>query len=77
MFAKRAKILKTRVELNENLTENFDHLRKEVRRLREELAEARYFKDAQKTERTSFYHDFEQTLEKVSDDSDEEVPAKL
>jgi len=34
MFAKRAKILKTRVEQNENLTENFDHLRKEVRRLR-------------------------------------------
>jgi regulator of replication initiation timing len=58
MFAKRAKILKMRVELNENLTENFDSLRKEVRRLREELAEARYFKDVQKTERTSFYQDF-------------------
>jgi kinesin family protein 15 len=28
MFAKRAKILKTRVELNENLSENFDSLRK-------------------------------------------------
>ena len=35
MFAKRAKILKTRVEQNENLTENYDHLRKELRRLRE------------------------------------------
>jgi hypothetical protein len=35
MFAKRVKILKTRAEQNENSTENFDHLRKEVRRLRE------------------------------------------
>lgn len=34
MFAKRAKILKMRVEVNENLTENFESLRKEVRRLR-------------------------------------------
>jgi hypothetical protein len=44
MFAKRAKILKMKVELNETSVGNFDALRKEVRRLREELAQARYFK---------------------------------
>lgn len=55
MFAKRAKILKMKIEVNENVTENFDSLRKEVKRLREELAQARYFKgDTQRTERPSF-----------------------
>lgn len=44
MFAKRAKILKLKVEVNVNVTENFDSLRNEVKRLREELAQARYFK---------------------------------
>jgi hypothetical protein len=46
MFAKRAKILKMKVELNETSVGNFDALRKEVRRLREELAQARYFKNS-------------------------------
>jgi hypothetical protein len=55
MFAKRAKSLKMKVEVNENITENFDSLRKEVKRLREELAQARYFKgETQRTERPSF-----------------------
>jgi hypothetical protein len=50
MFAKRAKSLKLKAEINENVTENFDSLRKEVKRLREELAQARYFKgDTQRT----------------------------
>lgn len=44
MFAKRAKSLKMKVEQNETVAENFDALRKEVRKLREELAQARYFK---------------------------------
>lgn len=35
MFAKRAKSLKMKVELNETTADNFDALRKEVRRLRE------------------------------------------
>jgi hypothetical protein len=34
MFANRAKSLKMKVELNETVAENFDALRKEVRRLR-------------------------------------------
>ena len=44
MFAKRAKSLKNRVELNQTTAENFESLRKEIRRLREELTQARYFK---------------------------------
>ena len=34
MFAKRAKCLKMKVEMNENHIENFDSLRKEVKKLR-------------------------------------------
>lgn len=37
-----------KVELNETSVGNFDALRKEVRRLREELAQARYFKNEAK-----------------------------
>jgi hypothetical protein len=60
MFAKRAKSLKMKVEANENVTENFDALRKEVKRLREELAQAHYFKgETQRTERPSFSEDSE------------------
>jgi hypothetical protein len=50
MFAKRAKILKMKVELNETTAENYDSLRKEVRKLREELAQARYFKSDARSE---------------------------
>jgi hypothetical protein len=72
MFAKRAKILKMKVEVNENATENFDSLRKEVKRLREELAQARYFKgDTQRTERPSFDQDYELTFEPPADPSAE------
>jgi hypothetical protein len=35
MFAKRAKSVRLKVEQNETVAENFDALRKEVRRLRE------------------------------------------
>ncbi len=45
MFAKRIKNLKLKVELNVNQSDNFNNLRQEVKRLREELAEARYFKN--------------------------------
>lgn len=34
MFAKRAKILKMKVEVNENTSDNFEDLRKEIRKLR-------------------------------------------
>jgi hypothetical protein len=55
MFAKRAKILKMKVELNETSAGNFDALRKEVRRLREELAQARYVKSDEKMSDKSSY----------------------
>ena len=55
MFAKRAKSVKMKVESNETMAENFDALRKEVRRLREELAQARYFKtEGRMSERSTF-----------------------
>jgi hypothetical protein len=44
MFAKRAKLVRMKAELNETTVENFDALRSEIRRLRQELAQARYFK---------------------------------
>lgn len=45
MFAKRAKIIKVRVEPNENKAdENLDSLRNEIKKLREELAQARFIK---------------------------------
>ena len=54
MFAKRAKLVKMKVELNETTAENFDSLRKEVRKLREELAQARYFKSEERMSERSF-----------------------
>lgn len=75
MFAKRAKSLKMKIEVNENVTENFDSLRKEVKRLREELAQARYFKvETQRTERPSFEEDSEMTFEKITENQPEISP---
>lgn len=65
MFAKRAKILKMKVELNETSVGNFDALRKEVRRLREELAQARYFKtDGKMSEKSSYEPELDNASEK-------------
>lgn len=45
MFAKRAKIIKVRVEANENIADNFESLRNEIRKLREELAQTKFIKN--------------------------------
>lgn len=48
MFAKRAKIIKVRVEANENIADNFESLRNEIRKLREELAQTKFIKNEPK-----------------------------
>lgn len=45
MFAKRAKILKVRVEPNQNVADNFEALRSEIRKLREELSQTKFIKN--------------------------------
>lgn len=63
-----------KVQLNETTGQNFDALRKEVRRLRQQLAQARYFKtDAKITERSSYEPDLEVSLERVVTEQDENL----
>ena len=44
MFAKRTKIIRCKVEPNENIADNFESLRTEIRKLREELAQTKFIK---------------------------------